>query len=1474
MISPFQVNAMRSALLLLALLPQLAWGQTLLSSTVELNDLSSNGPSLADGDRYGLSVASIGDLDGDEINDIAVGAVADDEGGSDRGAVHVSFLNAAGGLKSTVEIDDATPNGPILANSDSYGRAIASLGDLDGDDVIDIAVGANFDDNGGTDRGAVHISFLNSNGSLKSTIEINDSTANGPSLADSDSYGISIASLGDLDGDGVNDIAVGAAADDQGGADRGAVHISFLNANGSVKNTVEINSSTANGPSLQNGDLYGISIASLGDIDGDGVTDIAVGAIADAGAGTLRGAVHISFLNANGSVKNTVEINDSTANGPSLADSDQYGFSIASLGDLDGDGVPEILVGAVSDDGSGSSRGAAHLSFLNSNGSLKSTVEINDATTNGPSLGDFDQYGGSVASLGDSDGDGVLNIAVGAPSDNGAGSIRGVVHISALAFIRQSLEVNNTAPNGPSLALGDDYGISIVSLGDLDGDSVADIAVGARSDDEGGADRGAVHISFQNSNSNPKSTVEINSSTANGPSLADGDQYGTSIALLGDMDGDGVVDIVVGAPLDDEGGNDRGAVHISYLNANGSVKSTVEINDSTANGPNLANDDRYGYSVASLGDLDGDGVTDIAVGAIFDDAGGSERGAVHISFLNANGTVKSTVEINDSTSNGPNLGDDDFYGVSVASLGDLDGDGVVDIAVGAPGDNEGGTDRGAVHVSFLNANGSVKNTVEINSSTSNGPTLADSDGYGGSVAALGDLDGDGVTEIAVGAASDTGGVNRGAVHVSFLNSNGSVKKTLEINSSTVNGPNLADFDFYGTAIALLGDVDGDGSADIAVGAVGDNGMSGSVGTVHVHLTRAGTREIALSGNGQNIANEDTTPELANSTDFGSAIANFGTQRNRFLVSTPSGVPLALNGAPKVVIGGANASDFSLGTQPAAVVGFLNETSFEIEFSPSAIGLRSATVSIANNDADENPFTFSIQGTGILGTDTDNDGVPDVLDADDDNDTLNDVDEPSFGTDPLNPDTDADGVNDGTEVADGTNPLDPGSVLERSGTEVCVEWNGFVDFLTQIFELRNTSSTAISLNVTLFDIMGVAQDTVGFALNPGIQRDIIVNDLNGFTSNTFGLVCANIVSGPADSLGGQLVTYRLTGTTYTLAFASEFLPARAGKQYYTYNTFQPSLDPNDASNFVANWVQLVNDESTGQSGTIRYYDFEGNEVRTESVNFGPKERRDIDIHTLGSSLSGLICWEPDSTTAKFRMRQNRYYYGATGIADLVEAISLPAKRGIGEKLLAPFDTRNRTVALEISNTTDSAITITTIVRDENGTVTSNQPPLLGVPAKGTRGLVLNEYLASGLGNVQIDSDTTGSMIVNIVEYGRATDGSLLYANPSSPQEALGMNVSSSYNSFLNQACRVRVASCTAGTETAKVTMTRFDGTVVLNKQSITVPGNGSVELNLCSNETQQAYGATLLEATTNNVLAAEVIRQNAEGTIEFGGPLKP
>ena len=128
---------------------------------------------------------------------------------------------------------------------------------------------------------------------------IDDTTTNGPTLSDDDRFGNAVANMGDIDGNGVNDLAVGARQDDEGGSTSGAVHILFMNSDGSVEETIEINSSTDKGPTLSAGDAFGTGLAHIGDLNGDGVNDLVVGADThdgNGGADAKRGIVYILFF--------------------------------------------------------------------------------------------------------------------------------------------------------------------------------------------------------------------------------------------------------------------------------------------------------------------------------------------------------------------------------------------------------------------------------------------------------------------------------------------------------------------------------------------------------------------------------------------------------------------------------------------------------------------------------------------------------------------------------------------------------------------------------------------------------------------------------------------------------------------------------------------------------------------------------------------------------------------------------------------------------------------------------------------------------------------------------------------------------------------------------------------------------------------------------------------------------------------------
>ena len=992
------------------------------TNTVKIASGTNGGPVLGNGDLFGHSIASIGDLDGDGIIDLAVGATRDDADGSNRGSVHVLFMNANGTARSSVRIGNGTNGGPVLSSTAFFGTSVSSIGDINGDGTQDLLVGARVEDSA---RGAVYVVTLNSNGTARSTLKLASGQNGLPTLAVEDRFGTAVTSLGDIDGDGIGDIAVGAGYDDGGSENAGAIYVLRLNADGSVKASTKIGSNLNGGPALQDNDLFGIQVASIGDLDRDGITDLVVGAEKDDTGGVDRGAVYVLTLTASGSVKSSLKIADGLNGGPRLVDADRFGTALSSIGDLNGDGVGDLLVGARLDDTGGTNRGAAHVLFLNSTGAVRATRKLAQGTIGGLTLADNDFFGSAVTSIGDLNSDGLTDFAVGARTDDTGGTDRGAVYVlfglgvqndfgdapdttsgtgsgnyqtslanggpshtitatSSTLFLgarvdgegdatqnvrangddittspddedalsepardlvvtvgtapqvrvratnltgqpatlsgwidfnrdgifdnvterasvtvnhgaerntytltfptipvtssggatyarfrlssdvaamnangaaiggevedytatisvfssgtvagTKSIKISSGANGGPTLANDDFFGRSVTSLGDLNGDGFGDLAVGSDLDDTGGANRGAVHVLFLNASGAVQSRAKIASGTTNGPTLANDDSFGSALANLGDLDGDGVSDLAVGAYLDDTGGDRRGAVYVLLMNPSGTVKGTVKIASGVNGGPTLANSDFFGWSVAALGDLDGDGVNDLAVGARGDDTGSANRGAVYVLLMNRNGTVKSPSKIASGTNGGPTLATSDYFGQSVTSLGDLNGDGVLELAVGARGNGATRPNDGAVYVLSLDINGTAKNALKVASEENGGPFIAPNERFGNSLTALGDIDGDGVNDLAVGAYRDaSGGAYHGAVHVLRMNTNGTVKGAIKIASDMNGGPVLA-ADVFGTSIAAIGDLDGDGVTELAVGALGDDTGGNNRGAVHV-----------------------------------------------------------------------------------------------------------------------------------------------------------------------------------------------------------------------------------------------------------------------------------------------------------------------------------------------------------------------------------------------------------------------------------------------------------------------------------------------------------------------------------------------------------------------------------------------------------------------------------------------------------------
>lgn len=412
------------------------------------------------------------------------------------------------------------------------------------------------------------------------------------------------------------------------------------------------------------------------------------------------------------------------------------------------------------------------------------------------------------------------------------------------------IEVPPPAPTVYPIS-GESFGASVTSIGDINGDGVPDLAVGATTADSAVPYVGAIHILLMNADGTVQQETTIGNNIGGGPTLADGGYFGASITALGDLDGDGVVDLAVGSPSHNKGraraGYASGAVYIIFLNSDGTAKSSKLIEKGTAGIPPLSYFSRFGSSVAAIGDLNGDGINDLAVGGwkttstiVGHRSHGTPHGRIDILFLDTDGSVKSSTRITQGRNGGPKIPKVDYTGLSLTNMGDVNGDGVTDLAMGNLGDSQEGNKHGAVYLLFMKSNGKVKSFTRIAGNENGGPVVGENEQFGGSVSGIGDLDGDGISELAVGDASpspSTGtietGLALGAIHILFLNADGSVKSSTRFTPELSSEPSRHLGDRFGFSIAPAGDLNGDGITELAVGALGNGNASYLQGALYV-----------------------------------------------------------------------------------------------------------------------------------------------------------------------------------------------------------------------------------------------------------------------------------------------------------------------------------------------------------------------------------------------------------------------------------------------------------------------------------------------------------------------------------------------------------------------------------------------------------------------------------------------------------------
>ncbi|KAA3604292.1 MAG: hypothetical protein DWQ01_22705 [Planctomycetota bacterium] len=379
-------------------------------------------------------------------------------------------------------------------------------------------------------------------------------------ISDGDYFGASVAPIHLLNHQMVRYWAVGAHFDSTVDHQAGAVWILNLTATGSL---IQAHRIIPTGVGWK--DHFGSSLCNLGDLDGDGNEDLAVGAVLDDDGTGNAGAVYILFLDAQGLLKSFQKISQTSGGFQgTLGDDDHFGKSLALLQGFPASAPPKLAVGTWQDELGGSvtnNYGAIYILDLSPTGTVLQTTKIDASTTClAGSIQPGDHFGGAVASLGDLDFDGFPEIAVGAPSTQINQVATGAIWILSLDPVT-NLPVSCQQIAGGvggfqgQLSSMDNLGLSLIALPDLNGDCVTDLAAGTE-DNGTSSNEGAVWILFLNPGKQVAGHQKIGSQDGNfqGP-LSAHDCFGSSLAYVGDLEGDGYPNLAVGTPRDDTGGS-------------------------------------------------------------------------------------------------------------------------------------------------------------------------------------------------------------------------------------------------------------------------------------------------------------------------------------------------------------------------------------------------------------------------------------------------------------------------------------------------------------------------------------------------------------------------------------------------------------------------------------------------------------------------------------------------------------------------------------------------------------------------------------------------------------------------------------------------------------------------------------------------------------------------------------------------------
>jgi Ca2+-binding RTX toxin-like protein len=511
-----------------------------------------------------------------------------------------------------------------------------------------------------------------------------------------DAAGISVSSAGDINGDGFDDVIVGAFRGADGGFDAGAAYVVFGGADGfgtldgSGRSLIDLATLVPGSGFVIQGDAYdlaGRSVSSAGDVNGDGFDDLIVGAPDGDYYHLHAGEAYVVFGGddslgtADGTGRSVLDLGTlAPADGFIIQGDmarDLTGVSVSSAGDINGDGFDDLIVGAPYGNEGGIRAGEAYVVFGGADGfgTVDATGRsVIDLTTLVPASGfviqgdtEFDHAGFSAASAGDVNGDGFDDLIVGAPNGNGDyaageayvvfGAPNGFGTVDGIG--RSVIDLTTLASTAGFViqgdAAGDFTGTSVSSAGDVNGDGFDDLIIGAPAFGYGDPRAGEAYVvfggagSFGTTDSSGRAVIDLTTLIPAEGFIIKGDaaydNAGRSVSSAGDVNGDGFDDLIVGAYYSSDGGFHAGDAYVVFGGADGfgtvdgTGRSVIDLatlappDGFIIQGDNAS--DLTGISVSSAGDVNGDGFDDLIVGApqiIFDYDGPQPTGEAYVVF--------------------------------------------------------------------------------------------------------------------------------------------------------------------------------------------------------------------------------------------------------------------------------------------------------------------------------------------------------------------------------------------------------------------------------------------------------------------------------------------------------------------------------------------------------------------------------------------------------------------------------------------------------------------------------------------------------------------------------------------------------------------------------------------------------------------------------------------------------------------------